>query len=68
MEELAKNQIGCVFMCQHKVVHINLKGLSLHFTEEAFSEFNSMIRDAFSKLMDINLSKLIGDYEIDGNG
>lgn len=47
--------------------YLHLKGVSLHFTEEAFLAFASMIEKGASRLMDINLSKLIGDFEIDGN-
>ncbi len=57
--ELAKNKIGSVYGCPHKIVHIHLKGITLHFTEEAFEEFSLMIKEATSKLMEMSLKDLI---------
>ena len=59
MEDLAKNKMGSIFKCPHGIIHIRLKGITLHFTEEAFEEFNLLVKQAFSKLMDINLKDLI---------
>jgi len=65
--ELAKNKIGSILKCSHGIIHIRLKGITLHFTEEAFEEFSLMIKEANSKLMDINLKDLIKeDFHKDG--
>ena len=56
--ELAKNRIGSIFKCPHGIIHVRVKGITLHFTEEAFEEFSLMVRQATSKLMDINLKDL----------
>ncbi len=57
--ELAKNKIGSILKCSHGIIHIHLKGITLHFTEEAFEEFSLLVKEASSKLMDINLKDLI---------
>jgi len=56
--ELAKNKMGSIFKCPHGIIHVRVKGITLHFTEEAFEEFSLMVRQATSKLMDINLKDL----------
>jgi len=61
MEDLAKSKIGSVFKCQHGIIHVYIKGITLHFTEESFEEFVLMVKEAASKLMDINLKRLIGE-------
>lgn len=57
--ELAKNKMGSIFKCPHRIIHIHLKGITLHFTEEAFEEFSLLVKEAISKLMDMNLKDLI---------
>jgi len=37
--ELVKNNIGDVYRCAHGLVHINCRGVSLHFTEDVFMNF-----------------------------
>ena len=59
MEDLAKNKMGSIFKCPHGIIHVRVKGVTLHFTEEAFEEFSLMVKQASSKLMDINLKDLI---------
>ena len=59
MIELSKNEMGSIYKCQHGVVHIHCKGVSLHFTEEAFLSFTRLVDKASSKLMDLNLAELI---------
>ena len=61
MKDLAKNKIGSIFQCQHGIIHVYIKGITLHFTEEAFEEFVLMVKEAASKLMDMNLKRLIGE-------
>lgn len=57
--ELAKNNIGSICRCEYKkIVNIYLKGVSLHFDDEAFLLFSSMLEEAASKAMDINLKYL----------
>ena len=57
---LAKDdKIGYVNRCIHGVVHINCRGVSVHFTEAAFLKFASMIKEAFSRLLDLHLSDFI---------
>ena len=56
--ELAKNKMGSVFKCPHGIIHVRVKGITLHFTEEAFEEFSLMVRQATPKLMDMNLKDL----------
>ncbi|RKY30420.1 MAG: hypothetical protein DRP68_06140 [Candidatus Omnitrophota bacterium] len=57
--ELAKNKMGNIFKCPHGIIHIRLKGITLHFTEEAFEEFSLMVKQASSKLMEMSLKDLI---------
>ena len=57
--ELAKNNIGNVYKCAHGVVHINCRGVSLHFTEDAFMNFDIIIKEASSKLMDEEISEIL---------
>ena len=57
--ELAKNRVGSILKCPHGITHIRLKGITLHFTEEAFEEFSWMVKEASSKLMEISLKDLI---------
>jgi len=59
MGELAKNRIGSILKCPYGIIHIHLKGITLHFTEEAFEEFTLMIKEASSRLMEIGLKDLI---------
>ena len=62
-KELAKNSVGNVYRCIHGVVHINCPGVSLHFTEDIFLNFATMIKDASSKLMDETISRLLEKEE-----
>ena len=59
MENLVKNKMGSIFKCPHGIIHLRLKGITLHFTEEAFEEFSWMVKQASSKLMEISLKDLI---------
>ena len=61
--ELARSDIGNVYRCIHEVVHINCRGLSLHFTEDTFLNFADMIKEASSKLMDETISNLLEKEE-----
>ena len=56
--ELAKSNMGNVYRCVHGVVHINCQGVSLHFREDTFLCFATMIKEASSKLMDEAISRL----------
>jgi hypothetical protein len=61
---LAKNKsIGNVFRCPHGVITVNIHGVSLHLTEEAFLMFSQMIQEAHSRLMDESLKILTKDTE-----
>ncbi len=51
--------IGSVFRCQHGVIHINLRGVSLHLNEIAFLSFARMMQEASSQLMDDGLRILM---------
>jgi len=62
MENLVKNKMGSIFKCPHGIIHLRLKGITLHFTEKAFEEFCLMVKEATSKLMDINLKNLIKEH------
>ena len=59
MEDLSKNKIGSIFRCPHGIIHVRVKGITLHFTEEAFEEFSLMVKQASSKLMEMSLKNLI---------
>ena len=61
MVELTKDKIGSIYRCRHGIIHIHIQGISLHFTEEAFFNFTSIVKEGASKLMDIKLAKLTGD-------
>lgn len=56
-----KEGCGNIQKCCHGIVHIHCKGISLHFTEEAFLSFASMVKEASSQLMDEGLSKLMDE-------
>ncbi len=57
--QLAKSNLGSVYRCIHGVVHIHCRGVSLHFPEDAFLSFATLIKDASSKLMDETISRLL---------
>ncbi|MDD5040766.1 MAG: hypothetical protein PHY34_06520 [Patescibacteria group bacterium] len=58
--ELARNRsVGNILRCPCGVVHINIRGISLHFTDEIFLEFSSLVGKASSSLMDIGISGLM---------
>lgn len=59
MGDLSKNKIGSIVMCPHGIIHVHVRGITLHFTEEAFEEFSLMVKQASSKLMEMSLKKLI---------
>lgn len=59
MKKLFVNKIGSVYRCPGKIIHIHCKGMALHFTEEAFEELSLLIKEANSKLMEINLAELL---------
>ncbi len=60
-----KEGFGNIQRCCHGVVHVHIlyKGISLRFTEEAFLNFASMVKEASSVVMDEGLSNLIRDSE-----
>jgi len=61
---LAQNErMGNIQRCCHGVVHIHIlhHGISVRFTEDAFLEFASMVKEASSRLMDEHLADLLGD-------
>ncbi len=53
-------KVGNVFKCPCGNIHINLKGVSLHFSEEAFMGFAYLIRNACSKFIEKGLSEITG--------
>ena len=57
--------IGNIQRCCQGVVHIHIfhKGISLRFTEEAYLQFASMIKEGASVLMGENLADLIKNPE-----
>lgn len=61
--ELAKSNMGNVYRCVHGTVHVNCRGVSLHFTEDTFLNFADMIKEASSKLMDETISNLLEKEE-----
>ncbi len=64
---LAQNSVtGTVQRCCHGVVHIHCPGASLHFTEDAFLGFASMVKEAYSRSMDEGLAELVKDLDIKG--
>ena len=65
---LAQNErIGNIQRCCHGLVHTHIlhNGISLRFTEEAYLEFASMVKEASSRLMDEHLANLVGDRGIE---
>lgn len=61
--ELARSDIGSVYRCVHGTVHINCRGVSLHFVEDTFLSFADMIKEASSELMDETISNLLEKEE-----
>ncbi len=61
--DLVQEKIGSINRCCHGVVHIHIlhNGVSLHFTEDAFLNFTSMVKEAYSRLMDENLADLLNE-------
>lgn len=54
-------KIGNVYLCPCGIVHVNIRGVSLHFSGEAFIGFASMLKNASSLLMDIGIAGLMED-------
>ncbi len=63
IREIARNKIGSINKCQHGVIHIHCKGVSLHFNEDAFFVFASMVKEGASVLMDEYLANLVRDRD-----
>lgn len=59
---LVKNHtMGSIFRCSGGTIHVNIRGVSLHFSETAFLSFARMLQEASSKLMDDGLKILMED-------
>jgi hypothetical protein len=57
---LVKDQsMGNVIKCSCGLIHVNTKGVSLHFTENSFLRFSRMMQKAGSELMDEGLKNLL---------
>lgn len=58
--EVESEQAGRIFRCCHGTFHMQLKnrGITLHFTEEAFLDFARMVKEMYSKVFDEELSEL----------
>ena len=56
-----KEDLGVVLRCCKGVIHVRYKGILLHFTEDAFLSFSTMIEKASSNLMDLELHKLMSE-------
>jgi hypothetical protein len=60
-----KEGYGNVWKCCRGVVHIQVHSRGfLHFREDSFLYFASMIKEASSRLMDEGLAGLIEDSEV----
>ncbi|MFA6358025.1 MAG: hypothetical protein WCY09_05100 [Candidatus Omnitrophota bacterium] len=63
--ELAKvEQMGNIYRLPCGIININIQGITLHLTQEAFMRFSLMVGNANSALMDNGLKELL---EGDGN-
>jgi hypothetical protein len=51
--------MGNVIKCSCGLIHVNTKGVSLHFTESSFLRFSRMIQKAGSELIDEGLRNLL---------
>lgn len=62
--ELARiENFGNVFRTPCGIVNINVRGVTLHLTEDAFMDFSSMIDKACSKYMNQKLADLIQEND-----
>jgi hypothetical protein len=57
---LGENQaVGNVFKCQGGIIHVNVRGASLHFDDFSFLNFSRMVQDASVRLMDEGLKDIL---------
>ncbi|GEM_PF-1464359 len=58
--ELAKaGELANIYRLPCGIVNVNIQGVTLHFSQEAFLLFSAMVRSANSSLMDIELKELL---------
>jgi hypothetical protein len=55
--------VGNIFKCSCGIIHVNLKAISLRFTESAFLEVAGMFKEGASKFMDEGLKILLSEQE-----
>jgi hypothetical protein len=63
---LSKNGIATIQRCEHGTVHIHFRCFSLRLTEDGFAQFASMVKEASSRLMDLNLKEMMEHVRFDG--
>ena len=63
---LSKNGIATIQRCQHGIVHMHFRCFSVRLPEEAFSQFASVVKEASSRLMDLNLEEMLKHMGADG--
>ena len=56
-----KNGLGSIHKCGCEIIHINIHGMTLRFTQESFCLLASMVDEAWSELIDKGLDRLINN-------
>ena len=56
---LSKNGIATIQRCEHGTVHIHFRCFTLRLTEDAFSQFASIVGKASSHLMDLGIEEML---------
>ena len=54
-----KNGLGSIHKCGCEIIHINIHGMTLRFTQESFCLLASMVDEAWSVLINKELGGLI---------
>jgi len=56
-------QFGSIYRTPCGIVSVNIKGVTLHLTEDAFSVFSSMVSEARAALLDRSLKEILRESE-----
>jgi len=57
------DQFGKIYRTPCGIVSVNIKGITLHLTEDAFGVFSSMVSEAKTVLFDQGLKEIIEENE-----
>ena len=57
------DQFGNIYRAPCGIVSVNVKGVTLHLTEDAFGIFSSMVGEAKTALLDRSLKEIMKESE-----